>query len=288
MAQAHVGELVKEWRTRRRRSQMDLGHHVGVSTRHLSFVETGRSRPSPELVLALAEHLDVPLRERNRWLLRAGYAPRFSQRDLDDPAMAQVRSSLERMLRAHDPYPGVVIDRQWNVVLANEAATGLLAGVPEAVLGPPVNVFRVCLHPDGLARRTVDLDGWGRYLLGQIRRTIELTGDPGLVELEREVHGYPTVRDLARADGAGAIGAGDPGDEPPLLVPLRLRGEGGEPDLSLFTTLTTFGTPRDVTVEELAVELFFPADEATAARLGRARPPAEGHRQASGTAVTRE
>src|SRR3954449_3638291 len=129
MGRAGVGELVREWRTQRRRSQMDLALDVGVSTRHLSFVETGRSRPSPELVLALAQRLDVPLRERNALLLSAGYAPRFSQRPLDDPAMAHVRASMQRMLDAHDPYPGAVIDRQWNVVMANRAAGMMTAGI---------------------------------------------------------------------------------------------------------------------------------------------------------------
>ena len=262
MAQPHVGELLKGWRTRRRRSQMDLSLDVGVSTRHLSFVETGRSRPSPELVLALAEHLDVPLRERNRLLVRAGYAPRYSQRALDDPSMGHVRTSLQRLLDAHDPYPGVVIDRQWNVVLANDASAALLDGLPAEVLGPPVNVFRVCLHPDGLAARTANFDDWAHYLLRQVRRTIELTGDDGLQELEHELHGYTTVAGMAAPSDTGEW------DDPPLLVPFRLLVPGGE--LSMFTTLTTFGTPRDVTVEELCVELFFPADEATEQAL-RAR-----------------
>ncbi|MCU1360483.1 MAG: Transcriptional regulator, Cro/CI family, partial [Ilumatobacteraceae bacterium] len=155
MARAAVGDLIKDWRSRRRRSQMDLALDVGVSTRHLSFVETGRSRPSPELVLALAHHLDVPLRERNSLLLAAGYAPRFSQTSIDDPSMQRVRTSMQRMLDAHDPYPGVVIDRQWNVVLANRAALGLTVGVDPSLLGPPMNVYRLCLHPDGLAPRTI-------------------------------------------------------------------------------------------------------------------------------------
>jgi len=255
MARATVGELMRHWRTRRRRSQMDLSHEVGVSTRHLSFVETGRSRPSPELVLAVAEHLDVPLRERNRMLLAAGYAPRFGERPLDDPALERALRSLRRMLEAHDPYPGVVIDRRWDVVLANPAATRLVEGLPEHVVGPRLNVFRVCLHPDGLAPATVDLDDWAAYLLRQIRRTVELTGDQELAELESEVLGYPTVA------GLDPVGATDQDDDPPLLVPFRLSTPDGV--LSFFTTLTTFGTPQDVTLEELCVELFFPADDTT-------------------------
>ena len=259
---AGVGELMKQWRSRRRRSQLDLSVEVGVSTRHLSFVETGRARPSPELVLAVAEHLDVPLRDRNTMLLAAGYAPRFHERPIDDPALAGVRSAIQTLLEAHDPYPGVAIDRQWNVVLANTAATALLAGVPAAVLEPRPNVFRICLHPDGLAARTINLADWSAYLLRQIRRTIALTGDAALVELEAELRSYPNLTDLAPTV------EGDERDME-LLVPLRLRtgATDGDTELSLFTTLTTFGTPRDITLDEVSVELFFPADAATEAAL---------------------
>jgi len=262
MARPPVGDLIKQWRVRRRRSQLDLSIDVGVSTRHLSFVETGRSRPSPELVLALAHHLDVPLRERNAMLLSAGYAPRFSQASLDEPAMSRVRASIQRMLDAHDPYPGVVIDRQWNIVLANRAAGGLTAGLPPELTGPPANVYRLCMHPEGLAAQTSNFADWGTYLLGQLRRTAALTGDPKLEALLAEVQEYPNVR---------ALGAGlgqEVGDEPPILVPVQLTTPLGE--LSMFTTLTTFGTPLDVTIEELAVELFFPADDDSEAILRRA------------------
>lgn len=250
-----MGDLLRDWRTRRRRSQLDLAVDVGVSTRHLSFVETGRSRPSPELVLALAQHLDVPLRERNSLLLAAGYAPRYSHVALDDPAMSQVRASVQRMLDAHDPYPGVAIDRQWNVVIANRAALAMLGGLPESLLGPPPNVYRLCLHPDGLARRTNNFTDWAAYLLGQLRRSITLTGDPKLEGLLDEVLSYPNVVQVAPLQGV------TDGDEPPLLVPFRMASPAGE--LSLFTTLTTFGTPLDVTLDELAIELFFPADDRT-------------------------
>jgi transcriptional regulator with XRE-family HTH domain len=232
---------------------MDLALEVGVSTRHLSFVETGRSRPSAELVMALAAHLEVPLRERNGLLLAAGYAPQFSQVPLDDPAMNRVRASIQRMLDAHDPYPGVVIDRQWNVAIANRAGLALTRGLPDSVLGPPLNVYRLCLHPDGLARRTTNFLDWASYLLRQLRRSIVLTGDPTLVALLAEVSGYPNVAQIIPLLG------GAQGDEPPLLVPVRLATPLGE--LSLFTTLTTFGTPLDVTIDELAIELFFPADD---------------------------
>ena len=234
---------------------MDLALDVGVSTRHLSFVETGRSRPSVELVLALAHHLDVPLRERNGLLLAAGFAPRFSQLSLDDPAMANVRASIQRMLDAHDPYPGAVIDRQWNVAMVNRAGLMLAQGIPDHVLGPPMNVYRLCLHPDGLARRTTNFTDWATYLLGQLRRSILLTGDPTLQALLDEVSKYPNVVQVASL--VNEIRR----DEPTILVPLQLSTALGQ--LSMFTTLTTFGTPLDVTIDEMTIELFFPADDAS-------------------------
>jgi transcriptional regulator with XRE-family HTH domain len=246
---------------------MDLALEVGVSPRHLSFVETGRSKPSPELVLAIADRLEVPLRERNTLLLAAGYAPRYSERSLDDPAMRRVRTSLQRMLDAHDPYPGVVIDRQWNVVLANGAALALTAGLPPHLLGPPLNVYRICLHPEGLAARTRNFSEWAEYLVHQLRRSIVVSGDPELAQLYDEVRAYENVAALAHEPGPTW-------DEPPLLVPIRLAV--GERELSLFTTLTTFGTPRDVTLDELAVELFFPADDHSDAMLRDADRHAAG------------
>jgi transcriptional regulator with XRE-family HTH domain len=257
-----VGGLVRDWRIRRRRSQVDLALDVGVSARHLSFVETGRSRPSAELVLALADGLDVPLRERNTLLLAAGYAPRYPARPLDGESMASVRAVIKRMLDAHDPYPGVVVDRAWNVVLANNAAGALTEGLPRHLVTPPFNVYRVCLHPDGLARRTRNFAEWAGYLLHQLQRTVTLTGDPVLQDLDREVRAYPDVAALATPRQS-------PWDHIPLLVPFEL--EQGEHVLSLFTTLTTFGTPRDITLDELAVELFYPADEITE-KLLRATP----------------
>ncbi|MGH1502070.1 MAG: helix-turn-helix domain-containing protein [Acidimicrobiales bacterium] len=255
-----VGPLLREWRNRRRRSQLDLSLEVGVSTRHLSFVETGRSTPSPELVLAVADHLDVPFRERNTLLLAAGYAPRYRETSLDDESMAQVRASLQRMLDAHDPYPGVVIDRQWNVVLSNLGAAGLLDGIPAELLSPTINVFRLCLHPDGLARRTDNLGEWAAYLLRQLDRAVALSGDPALAALAAEVRAYPTVRDLDVAAVERAASA-----TPTVLVPLTVRGPAGP--LSFFTTLATLGTPNDITLDELSIELFYPADSATETAL---------------------
>lgn len=254
-----LGPLLREWRTRRRVSQMDLALDVGVSTRHLSFIETGRSRPSPGMLLALAEQLQVPLRERNRLLLAAGYAPRYAEQALDAPAMEPVRAALQRLLDAHAPYPGVVMDRQWNVVLANGPAQALVALLPPALQGPPLNMMRASLHPDGFAALTVNFDDWGRYLVDTLQRGASSSGDPGLRALDDEVRRYPTVQALL-ARPAPAVAP-----SPALLVPCVLRTAAGP--LSMFTTLTTFGTPRDVTLEELCVELFYPADAASQAML---------------------
>lgn len=232
---------------------MDLAIEVGVSTRHLSFVETGRSRPSPELVLAIAHHLEVPLRERNSLLLAAGHAPRFSHRSLDDAVMAPIRTSIQRMLDAHSPYPGVVIDRQWNVVLANSAALLLMTGLPDELLTPPLNIYRLSLHPEALAGQTLNFVDWAAYLVQQLRRSVTITGDAELEALLAEVLAYPTIAQIRPLLDLAAW------DDPPLLVPFRFASPVGE--ISMFTTLTTFGTPMDVTLDELAIELFYPADD---------------------------
>ena len=264
MTPTGAGPLLREWRGRRRRSQMDLALEVGVSTKHLSFVETGRSRPSPELLLTLARHLEVPLRERNSLLLAAGYAPRYHETAIDDPASQHVRASLERLLQTHDPYPGVVLNRRWDIVLANDAAMRMVAAVPTELMSPAANVFRFSLHPDGVAGFTRNFDEWATYLLSQLRRLVVSTGDAELAALESEVRSYANVVELL-----DRVAADD--GEPQLLVPCRLLVGGHE--LSLFTTLTTFGTPRDITLDELAVELFFPADDETEAILrGRTQP----------------
>jgi transcriptional regulator with XRE-family HTH domain len=234
---------------------MELALAAGVSPRHLSFVETGRSKASPELLLTLADHLDVPLRERNSLLLAGGYAPRYPRTSLDSPEMARVRATLETVLQRHDPYPGLVIDRYWNVVLANTSAIALTRDLPDHVVGPPTNIFRVSLHPDGLRSRTLNFEDWSKYLLGQLHRSTVLTGDPEFVRLGEEVSAYPDVSALGDWRTASAA------DEPKVLVPFRIDLEGKE--LSMFTTLTVFGTPQDVTLAELAIELFYPADDAS-------------------------
>lgn len=256
MVSNNVGTLVRHWRHQRSRSQLEIAHEIGVSPRHLSFVETGRSRPSPELIDAIGIHLDVPLRERNTMLLAAGFAPRYRHTALDDPTMRSIVASLQRLLDAHDPFPGLVLDRHWNVVLANAAAGAFSALLPDHLVGPPMNVFRASLHPDGLAAHTIGFDEWAGHLLAQLRRQVAITGDPNLIDIEREVTAYPNVAELSdRVDWA------TPSEPPELLVPFRLDLDGTE--LSMFTTLTTFGTPRDVTLDELAIELFFPTDTAT-------------------------
>jgi transcriptional regulator with XRE-family HTH domain len=264
-ANPKVGSLVKDWRHRRRRSQMDLALDVGVSPRHLSFIETGRSNPSPELLLALADRLDVPFRERNTLLLAAGYAPRYSQTALDDPALARIRNALQRMLDSHDPYPGIVIDRMWNAVLVNDAARRLAASLPPALSGPPLNVFRACLHPMGFASRTTNFAEWSAYLLAQLHRLHVLTADPAVSLLVQEVTQYPNI--VALNDRRHSFQS----EEPLLLVPWRLTLN--DVPLSFFMTVTVFGTPQAITLAELAVELFYPADEVTEAALSSSTTP---------------
>ena len=238
---------------------MDLALDVGVSTRHLSFVETGKSKPSPELVLALAEHLDVPLRERNAMLLAAGYAPQYQQTSLDDDAMAGVREALHKLIDAHDPYPAVVVDRGWDIVMANAGSEALLTGVAEHLLGPPINAYRITLHPEGIAPRIENLGEWAHNLLATLDRQVAITRDPRLRDLLDEVRSYPNVAGLDATWRTRSAA-------PAVLVPLRLRV--GDRVQSWFSMNTSIGTPVDITLEELHVELFHPADAATAAMVG--------------------
>ena len=263
-ATATVGPLLRDWRQRRRMSQLDLASEAAVSARHLSFVETGRSKPSRELVLHLADHLDVPLRERNSLLLAAGYAPVYPATSLEAEEMTPVRDALDRLLRSHEPFPAVVVDRRWDLVSANGAALGILAdGVDPHLLEPPANTLRATLHPDGLAPMIVNLAEYGAHLVHRLQRQAIAAGDASLHDLHDELRGYLSE--------AGADDAPPPNDASSLLfVPFVLRTpDGGE--LTFFSTLTTFGTALDVTMAELAIEAFFPADETTAAQLGAAR-----------------
>jgi transcriptional regulator with XRE-family HTH domain len=252
-----IGNLLREWRRRRRMSQLDLALEAGVSARHVSFVETGRSRPSAEMVVQLAEHLDVPLRDRNALLLAAGYAPAYAQRDLDEPEMGPVREAIERVLRGHEPYPAVVVDRHWGLVSANRSVPLLIAGAAAHLTEPPVNVLRLSLHPEGMAPRIVNLGEWRAHLLDRLGRQAVVSGDPALFALHEELAAYPGGEPGHASDlEAGAI-----------AVPLRLDVDGEE--LAFISTATTFGTATDVTVAELAIESFFPADERTAKALER-------------------
>jgi len=255
-----LGPLLRHWRSQRRRSQLDLALDVGISARHLSFIETGRSRPSAQVLMSLAAQLDLPLRERNRLLLAAGYAPRYAERDFADDSMAAVRQALQRLLDAHHPYPAVVLDRHWDVVMANGAAHQLTALLPPALAVPPLNIFRVSLHPQGMAAHTSNFAEWGSYMLDALHRAVLSSGDAVLRELEREVRAFPNVAPLLdRADAAAETQA------PALLVPCVLTLPAGT--LSMFTTLTTFGTARDVTLDELCVEMFYPSDAESEALL---------------------
>jgi transcriptional regulator with XRE-family HTH domain len=258
MSENRVGTMLRDWRQRRRLSQLDLALEAGVSARHLSFVETGRANPSPEMVLHLAEQLEVPLRDRNQLLLAAGYAPQFGARSLDDPEMAPVRDALGRVLAGHEPYPAFAVDRAWNLVASNSALGPLLDGVSADLLTPPVNCMRLALHPDGLAPRIRNLSEWRAHLLHRLERQITLTGDEPLRELHQELLGYA-------GDEDGHEPAADAGE---IMVELRLDSDAGE--LVFFSTVTTFGTAVDITVSELSIEAFFPADSATAAALGAA------------------
>ncbi|HYN93927.1 MAG TPA: helix-turn-helix transcriptional regulator [Pilimelia sp.] len=261
-----VGELLRQWRTRRRLTQLELSIRADISARHLSFVETGRASPSRELLAHLAEHLGLPLRERNRLLLAAGYAPAFGETALDAPRMAAVRAAVRQVLTGHEPYPAVVVDRRWHLVDANAGAAVMIDLVAPHLLEPPANVLRASLHPDGLAPHIDNLAEWRAHLLARLRGQVEVTADPGLAALLAELRGYP-----GGSDGTGPTVPG-PAE---IAVPLRLRSADGP--LSFVSTVAAFGTPLDITVAELTIESFYPADAATAAAL-RARtaahPPA--------------
>jgi transcriptional regulator with XRE-family HTH domain len=259
-----VGNLLRKWRERRRLSQLDLACEAEISTRHLSFLETGRSLPSREMVLRLAERLDVPLRERNALLVAAGYAPAFPERPLDDPALQSARKAVDLVLAGHEPYPALAIDRHWTLIASNKAVPPLLAGVDPSLLRPPVNALRLSLHPAGLAPRIANLAEWRSHLLARLRRQIEVSADPVLEELLNELCGYPAPVDGAENSGAENGGAGEFAG---VAVPFRLVTEQGV--LSFISATTIFGTPVDVTLSELALESFFPADAATANVLRR-------------------
>ena len=256
-----IGDLLREWRERRRLSQLTLALDAEVSTRHLSFLETGRARPSREMVLRLAERMDIPLRERNTMLLAAGFAPVYPERDLDDPALRAARRAVDLVLDGHKPYPAHAVDRYWTLVASNHLARPLLAGVAPELLEPPINVLRLSLHPEGLAPQIVNLGQWRAHILHRLRQQVESSADPMLDALLTELAGYATP------DDEGSDAPLRDVYESGIVVPLRLRTAWGM--LALFSTITIFGTPVDVTLSELAIEAFFPANEATGEILRR-------------------
>jgi transcriptional regulator with XRE-family HTH domain len=260
---ASIGARLRHWRQLRRLSQLDLALEAEISTRHLSFIETGRSIPSREMVLHLAESLDVPLRERNTLLLAAGYAPAFQARDLSDPALRPAREAIDALLAAHEPFPALAVDRHWTLIAANSAAAPLSAGAAPDLLKPPVNVLRVSLHPQGLAPRIVNLAEWRDHLLYRLRRQHADSGDAVLGALIEELAAYPCGPSRPRSADALAS---------TIAVPLRLRSEKGT--LSFLSATMIFDAPLDATLSEIVLETFLPADAETAVALRLPPPPA--------------
>ena len=255
-----VGQLLRDWRTRRRMSQLDLALEADISTRHLSFLETGRSLPSRDMLLHLAEQLHIPLRERNVLLIAAGYAPTFPERSLDDPALRAARQAIDQVLAGHEPYPALAIDRHWTLIASNKAVLPLLGDVTAALVQPPVNVLRLSLHPEGLAPRIANLPEWRAHLLARLRRQIDLTADPVLVDLVDELSSFPVTRASFSTPATDQVYAD-------VAVPFQLMTDVGQ--LAFLSTTMIFGTPVDITLSELALEFFFPANAATAQTLHR-------------------
>lgn len=248
-----VGDQLRAWRSRRRLSQLDLALDAEISARHLSFLETGRSRPSRSMLLRLAERLNIPPRDRNLLLVAAGFAPAMPERSLDDPALAAARRAVDLVLKAHEPFPALAVDRHWHMVAANAGVAPLVAGVAAHLLEPPVNVLRLSLHPEGMAPRIANLAEWRAHIFHRLEAQIEASADRGLAELLAELRAYPGGTSRA-ADAYGGV-----------AVPLVLRT--GDATLAFLSTTTMFGTPIDITLAELAIEAFLPADDETAALL---------------------
>ena len=260
--QRTVGDVLREWRQRRRLSQLDLASEAEISARHLSFVETGRANPSRELLLHLADQLDVPLRERNALLLAGGYAPVYAQRSLDDPSLTAAREAVTLILRCHEPNPALAIDRHWNLIAMNRTVEALLVGAATSLLEPPVNVLRLSMHPDGLASRIVNINEFGAYLSERLRHEIGVSGDPVLADLLVEIGRYRAGPGRTPETLTSSMGG--------IAIPFQLRAaDGSGAVLSFFSTTTVFGTATDVTLSELAIESFFPADPSTAEAVRR-------------------
>lgn len=249
-----IGERLRSWRQRRSLSQLGLALRAEISTRHLSFLETGRAAPSREMVLRLASELDVPLRERNALLLAAGFAPRYPERTLDDAALEVAKRSIEALLTAHEPFPALAIDRHWNLVAANSGARRLMEGAAPHLLEPPVNVVRVSLHPEGVASKIENLGDWKAHLMHRLRRQFDISSDSKLQALITETQAYPAPPPRLRPDPSA------------LAMPLRIRSKDGP--MQFLTATMLFGAPVEVTLAEIAIEIFLPADHET---LGRFR-----------------
>jgi transcriptional regulator with XRE-family HTH domain len=260
---APVGQLFRAWREQRRMSQLELACEANISQKHLSFIESGRSAPSRDMIVHLADHLDVPLRERNTILLSAGFAPIYRERSIDDPALVRARATVEKLLKAHEPFPALAVDRRWNMIAANAAVTALIGTVDEQLLQPPVNVLRLSLHPKGLAPSIANLAEWRHHLLDRTRRQVRLTRDAALEALLSEIAAYPAPDEPL---------TGVPDDE--IAIPLRLRTTAGV--LSFFSTVTVFGTAVEITLAEISLEAFYPADDFTAGALKALLPSNAG------------
>ena len=247
-----VGQQIRQWRERRRLSQMQLALDADISPRHLSFIETGRSQPSTDMIDRLAEQLEIPYRARNGLLSAAGFAPRHGERTLDDPAMTTARRSIEHILKGHEPYPAIAIDRHWNIVATNDAISFFTEQIGSTLLTAPMNAIKLALHPDGLAPQVVNLAEWHAHVLEQLDQQIASSADAGLIALRDEVASYPHESDKEAP----------PADPDRIWIPLILDTTVGQ--LSFVATITIFGTPVDITLSELAIEAFFPADEKTA------------------------
>jgi len=250
------GRLLRQWRAQRRLSQLALAGNAQISSRHLSFLETGRAAPSREMILKLSEELQIPMRQRNALLAAAGYAAIYPERPLDDPRLEAVGGIVRTVLTAHEPNPAMAIDHRWNIVAMNRTLPVLIRDVDPALQGPPLNALRITLHPGGLAPRIINFQQWRAQAIHMLRRRADATADPGLMSLLQEVQGYsyPGTPEPAPADAMDEV-----------AIPIRLATPKG--NISFLTTTMIFGRPRDVTVSELAIECLFPTDKASASVL---------------------
>jgi transcriptional regulator with XRE-family HTH domain len=253
-----LGELLREWRRKRRMSRLDLASDAKISSKRLGLMETGRLKPSRGTLLHLAACLDIPLREKNALLSAAGFDPLFKEHAFHAPALDILRRAIETVLAAHEPCPALVVDRHWSMLSANRAVAHLVAGAEPLLLRPPVNVLRLFLHPAGLAPRIVNLAQWRAHVMARLLRQIDLSGDSRLRDMVEEIRSYPNPRDNASPDQV---------ETGVVAIPFRLATIDGV--LSFVSTTTSFSSPVDITVAELAIEAFLPADAETAEIMRR-------------------